>query len=67
MALFAIDRDRLAFLLETDATLDLDFEALEALPGTAAGKPSRKSGRNTSPTTSTRSRSWSIGYISQHY
>ena len=30
MELFATDRDRLAFLLETDAALDLDFEALEA-------------------------------------
>jgi adenine-specific DNA-methyltransferase len=33
MELFATDRDRLAFLLETDAALDLDFEALEALAG----------------------------------
>ena len=30
MELFPTDRDRLAFLLETDAALDLDFEALEA-------------------------------------
>lgn len=30
MELFATDRDRLAFLLETDAALDLAFEALEA-------------------------------------
>ena len=30
MELFASDRDRVAFLLETDAALDLDFEALEA-------------------------------------
>ncbi len=30
MELFSSDRDRLAFLLETDAALDLDFEALEA-------------------------------------
>ena len=30
MELFATDRDRLAFLLETDAAIDLDFEALEA-------------------------------------
>ena len=30
MDLFATDRDRLAFLLETDAALDLDFETLEA-------------------------------------
>jgi len=30
MELFATDRDRLAFLLETDAALDLDFETLEA-------------------------------------
>ncbi len=30
MELFATDRDRLAFLLETDAVLNLDFEALEA-------------------------------------
>ena len=28
--LFSSDRDRLAYLLETDAALDLDFEALEA-------------------------------------
>ena len=33
MDLFATDRDRLAFLLETDAALDLDFEALEARAG----------------------------------
>jgi adenine-specific DNA-methyltransferase len=33
MELFATDRDRLAFLLETDAALDLDFETLEALAG----------------------------------
>jgi len=30
MNLFATDRDRLAFLLETDTALDLDFETLEA-------------------------------------
>ncbi|MGD8843919.1 MAG: hypothetical protein PVI54_00330 [Desulfobacteraceae bacterium] len=30
MELFATDFDRLAFLLETDAALDLYFEALEA-------------------------------------
>lgn len=30
MDLFATDRERLAFLLETDAALDLDFETLEA-------------------------------------
>ncbi len=36
MELFATDRDRLAYLLETDAALDLDFEALEALAGEAA-------------------------------
>jgi adenine-specific DNA-methyltransferase len=30
MELFATDLDRLAFLLETDAALDLYFEALEA-------------------------------------
>ena len=30
MELFATDRDRLAFLLETDAALDLDFDTLEA-------------------------------------
>ncbi len=30
MELFAADRDRLAFLLETDAVLDLDFETIEA-------------------------------------
>ena len=33
MELFATDRERLAFLLETDAALDLDFEALEARAG----------------------------------
>ena len=33
MELFATDRDRLAFLLEADAALDLDFETLEALAG----------------------------------
>jgi adenine-specific DNA-methyltransferase len=30
MKLFATDRERLVFLLETDAALDLDFEVLEA-------------------------------------
>jgi adenine-specific DNA-methyltransferase len=30
MELFTTDRDRLAFLLETDAALELDFETLEA-------------------------------------
>ena len=30
MELFSTDRERLAFLLETDAALDLDFETLEA-------------------------------------
>ncbi|MCK7511746.1 MAG: DNA adenine methylase [Desulfobacterales bacterium] len=38
--LFATDRDRLAFLLETDAALDLDFEALEAQAEAAAEEPS---------------------------
>ena len=33
MELFATDYERLAFLLETDAALELDFEALEALAG----------------------------------
>jgi len=33
MELFATDRERLAFLLETNAALDLDFEALEARAG----------------------------------
>jgi len=37
MELFATDRDRLAFLLETDAALDLDFEALEAQAQADAG------------------------------
>ncbi len=32
MELFATDRDRLAFLLETDAALDLDFEAPGTVP-----------------------------------
>ncbi|MDD3984079.1 MAG: DNA adenine methylase, partial [Candidatus Omnitrophica bacterium] len=40
MELFATDRDRLAFLLETDAALDLDFEALEAQAEAAAEEPS---------------------------
>lgn len=40
MELFATDRDRLEFLLETDATLDLDFEALEAQAEAAAEEPS---------------------------
>ncbi len=33
MDMFATDRDRLPFLLETNAALDLDFEALESLAG----------------------------------
>ncbi len=37
MELFASDSDRLAFLLETDAALDLDFEALEAQARDASG------------------------------
>jgi len=40
MELFATDRERLAFLLETDAALDLDFEALEAQAEAAAEEPS---------------------------
>ena len=44
MDLFATDRDRLAFLLETDATLDLDFEALEALPAPQS-EAARQAGR----------------------
>ena len=41
MESFATDRDRLAFLLETDAALDLDFQALEALAEEASPeKPS---------------------------
>ena len=42
MELFASDRDRLAFLLETDAALDLDFEALEAQARDASGKEPAK-------------------------
>ena len=47
MELFATDRDRLAFLLETDlsacdaqagAALDLDFETLEALDAVPVGR-----------------------------
>ena len=33
MEFFATDYERLAFLLETDAALELDFQALEALAG----------------------------------
>jgi len=40
MDLFATDRDRLAFLLETNAALDLDFEALEAQAEASAEEPS---------------------------
>jgi len=40
MELFATDRERLAFILETDAALDLDFEALKAQAEAAAGEPS---------------------------
>ena len=36
MELFSNEGDRLAFLLEADAALDLDFEALEAQAGEAA-------------------------------
>ena len=43
MELFSNDRDRLAFLLETDAALDLDFEALEARGREAADEePSKR-------------------------
>ncbi|MGQ9496265.1 MAG: hypothetical protein ACUVRY_08465 [Thermoanaerobaculaceae bacterium] len=42
MELFATDRDRLAFLLETGAALDLDFEALEVQAEAAAEEPSPK-------------------------
>ena len=38
MELFASDRDRLAFLLETDAALDLDVESLEAQAGDVSGE-----------------------------
>jgi adenine-specific DNA-methyltransferase len=40
MELFATDRERLAFLLETDAALALDFEALEVQAEAAAEEPS---------------------------
>ena len=40
MELFATARDRLAFLLETDAAPHMDFEALEAQAGAAAEEPS---------------------------
>ena len=40
--LFSNDRDRLAYLLETDAALDLDFEALEARAGDASGEEPAK-------------------------
>ncbi|MCP9440821.1 MAG: hypothetical protein NHB36_13155, partial [Nitrospira sp.] len=39
MELFATDRERPAFLLETDAALDLDFEALEAQAEAATVEP----------------------------
>jgi hypothetical protein len=39
MELLSTARDRLAFLLETDAALDLDIEALEAQAGAATGEP----------------------------
>ena len=42
MELFATDRDWLAFLLETDAALDLDFEALEARGREAAAEEPAK-------------------------
>ncbi len=42
MELFASDRDRLAFLLETDATLVLDFEALEAQARDVSGEEPAK-------------------------
>ena len=42
MELFASDRDRLAFLLETDAALDLDFEALEAQAHDVSGEEPAK-------------------------
>lgn len=40
MELFATDRDQLGFLLETDAALELDFEALYAQAEAAAEEPS---------------------------
>ena len=42
MELFASDRDRLAFLLETDAALYLDFEAPEAQARDASGEEPAK-------------------------
>ena len=42
MELFASDRDRLAFLLETDAALELDFEALEAQARDVSGEEPAK-------------------------
>lgn len=62
MELLATDRERLAFLLETDAALDLDFEALDAMPRRLPRSRRRRSGPNTSPTTSARSRSRSTGF-----
>ncbi|MEJ5377092.1 MAG: hypothetical protein WHX93_10985 [bacterium] len=58
MELFATDRERLAFLLETDAALDLDLEALEAQAEAPAEEPSLQQG----PNTSARSRSRRIGF-----
>ncbi len=48
MELFATDPVPLAFLLETDAALDLDLEALQAKVEAAAKKPSPQQGPNTS-------------------
>ncbi len=42
MELFASEGDRLAYLLETDAALDLDFEALEAQARETADKEPTK-------------------------
>ena len=42
MELFSNDRDRLAYLLETDAALDLDFESLEAQARDAGEKPAKR-------------------------
>ncbi len=42
MELFSNDRDRLAFLLETDAALDLDFDALEAQAKASGEEPAQR-------------------------
>lgn len=62
MELFATERERLAFLIETDAALDLGFEALEVQVEADVEEPSPEKRPKYITNPIGRSRSWSTGY-----